>query len=95
MTDHIVALTFCVPQTLPSLEQLVEEAKKTLLASEILQRFLSKGISDCFLKASMWQLNELAGSAQFSSEMKQQRDAVLRRTSYGDSQEVSSMHIVT
>ena len=84
----IATVTSYVPQTLPSVEQLVEEAKKTLSVSGILQRFLSKGISDCFLKASMWQLNGTVDSAQFNSEMKQQREAVLRRTSNADSQEV-------
>lgn len=75
-------------QALPYLEQLVEEAKKTLSQSGTLQRFLSKDISDCFLKAAIWQVDGTKGSALLSSEMKQQRDAVLRRTSNGDSQEV-------
>ena len=80
--------TCCVPQELPSLEQLVEEAKKTFSESGILQKFLSKGISDCFLKASMWQLEGVVNSVQMNFEMKLQRDAVLRRGSNGDSQEV-------
>ena len=66
----------------------MEEAKKTLSQSGTLQRFLTKGISDCFLKAAIWQVDGTKGSALLSSEMKQQRDAVLRRTSNGDSQEV-------
>lgn len=77
-----------VLQTLPSLEQLVEEAKKTLSLSKTLQRFLGKGLSDCFLKASTWQLDGTATFTQLNSEMKQQRNEVFRRTSTGDSQEV-------
>ena len=88
MTDRDITVTFCVPQKLPSLEQLVEEAKKTFSESGILQKFLSKGMSDCFLKASMWQLDGTVDSVQLNFEMKQQRDAVLRRASNGDSQEV-------
>jgi len=88
LTDLDITGTCFVSQKLPSLEQLVEEGKKTFSESGILRKFLSKGISDCFLKASMWQLEGVVNSVQINFEMKQQRDAVLRRGSNGDSQEV-------
>ena len=81
-----------ISQTLPSQEQLVEEAKKTVSQSETLQKFLGTGLSDYFLKASMWQLDGITDSAQLNLEIKQQRNEVLRRTSTGDSQEVCFIH---
>ena len=79
---------FFYSQALPSLEQLVEEAKETVSQSDTLQRFFGRAFSDCFLKASIWQLDRIAASAHLNSEMKQQRNEVLRRASTGDSQEV-------
>ena len=62
--------------------------KKLSSHSETLQRYLSKGLTDCFLKASTWQLEGREGSVLLGSEIRRQKEVVLRKTSHGDSQEV-------
>ncbi|XP_022782202.1 lysosomal-trafficking regulator-like isoform X2 [Stylophora pistillata] len=74
-------------EALPNLDHLVEEVRKLFSHSETLQRSLSKGLSECFLKASTWQLEASEGLALLGSEIIRQREVVLRKTSHGDSQE--------
>ena len=66
----------------------MEEAKKTVAQSTTLQSLIDKRLSNCFLKASIWQLDATTDTAQMDSVMKQKRNEILRRGSTEDSQEV-------
>ena len=66
----------------------MEKAKKAVSQSETLRGFIGKGLCDCFLKASIWELRGTPDTTQLNSEIMQQRNEVLRRTCTADNYEV-------
>lgn len=85
-----ILIKFCSSQALPGIEQLVEKAKKALAKSVTLRRFISKGFCDCFLMASMCEIEGTSDTTQMNYiDIRQQRNEVLRKACTSDIHEVT------
>ena len=56
--------------------------------SDVLRRFLGKRMGDSLLKAVLWQYGRGVDGEKLESDIKQQREAVLRKAGNGEGQEV-------